>query len=77
MDVRVIDTVQHQIHRGDAKHGRVKIKAVEHGASDMLAVRFQQVAGVDLLRSSGFEIGFLNDGFGRRVGPKQVLHDID
>src|SRR5205823_1319830 len=36
MDVRRIDSVQHQVHCRDTKHRHVEIEAVEHTALDVL-----------------------------------------
>ena len=42
VDVRVVDAVQHQVHRRDAEHGAVEVEAVEHPVLDVVAVRLEQ-----------------------------------
>jgi hypothetical protein len=42
--------VQHHVHRGDAKHGDVKVEAVEHLTLDVLPLMgLNQVAGPGFL----------------------------
>ena len=49
VDVGRLDAVEHQVHGGDAEHGRVEVVAVEQPALDVLAVRLQQVTREGLL----------------------------
>src|SRR5262249_55088755 len=63
VNVRIIHPVQHQVHSGDAQHSRVEVETMKHAAADMLAVRFKQIPGVDLLLCSSLWIGLFYDSF--------------
>ena len=69
--------MQHQVHGRDAQHRRVEVEPVEHAAADMLAVRFQQIAGVNLLSRPGFGVGLLKDPLRRRISLQKMLHGLD
>jgi len=77
VDVGIIDAVQHKVHGGDAEHRGVKVEAVEHVTANMLAVRFQQIAGVGLFRLARLGIGLFQHSLGRGVGFQQILHRLD
>ena len=47
VDLRGIDTVQQQVHGGDAQHGGVEVEALKHAGANVFPVVLQQVAGVD------------------------------
>lgn len=77
VDVRIIDAVQHQVHGGDAQHSGVEVEPMEHAAADVVAVRFQQIAGVGLFRLARLGIGFFQHPLGRGVIFQQILHRLD
>src|SRR5580700_10181155 len=72
MDVWIIDSMQHQVHRRDAEHRGVKVETVEHVGLNVLAVRLEQVAGVD-----GLTVFSLEPPLRRRVCLQEVLHYAD
>ena len=74
VDVGIIDSMEHQVHGGDAEHGRIEIETMEHMAPDVLAVMLQQIAGIDFLGRSCFWIGFLDNPIRGGIVLQQVLH---
>jgi uncharacterized protein YcfJ len=61
--------LEQHVHAGQPEHGGVEIEAPEHVAPDMVAVRLQQVADIDVM---AFFV--LMQRLGRGVGAVQVFH---
>jgi hypothetical protein len=56
VDVRVLDAVEHQVHRCDAQHRRVEVEPMEHRVLDVVAVRLELIAGVDHLAGLALQL---------------------